>query len=104
MVYTGPVTVTEDTFFRIAAWTEDGGYSERLNLHITVKTDILGDVNADGFVTASDLTVLARHVAKIEVMADSQALQNADVTGDGKINAEDLTHLARYVAEIIPSL
>ncbi|MBR4862128.1 MAG: chitobiase/beta-hexosaminidase C-terminal domain-containing protein, partial [Firmicutes bacterium] len=39
MVYTGPVTITEDTFFRIAAWTEDGGYSERLNLHITVKEE-----------------------------------------------------------------
>jgi len=36
-IYDGPVTITEDTFFRIAAWTEAGGYSERLNLHIRVK-------------------------------------------------------------------
>ena len=36
-IYDGPVTITEDTFFRIVAWTEAGGYSERLNLHIRVK-------------------------------------------------------------------
>lgn len=35
LVYTGPITITEDTFVRIAAWSETGGYSERLNLHIT---------------------------------------------------------------------
>ena len=35
-IYDGPITITEDTFFRIAAWTEAGGYSERLNLHIRV--------------------------------------------------------------------
>lgn len=34
---TGPIPVTEDCFFRIAAWTEAGGYSERLNLRIRVK-------------------------------------------------------------------
>ncbi|MBQ7669942.1 MAG: chitobiase/beta-hexosaminidase C-terminal domain-containing protein, partial [Clostridia bacterium] len=34
LVYDGPITITEDTFVRIAAWTETGGYSERLNLHI----------------------------------------------------------------------
>ena len=39
-IYDGPVTITEDTFFRIAAWTEAGGYSERLNLHIAVKVDV----------------------------------------------------------------
>ncbi|MBE5970959.1 MAG: hypothetical protein E7246_00360 [Lachnoclostridium sp.] len=36
MVYDGPIEITEDTYFRIAAWTKAGGYSERLNLHITV--------------------------------------------------------------------
>jgi len=34
LVYDGPITITEDTFVRIAAWSETGGYSERLNLHI----------------------------------------------------------------------
>lgn len=35
-IYTGPVAITEDTLFRIASWTESGGYSERLNLRISV--------------------------------------------------------------------
>jgi hypothetical protein len=35
-VYTDPITITEDTYFRIAAWTQAGGYSERLNLHIEI--------------------------------------------------------------------
>ena len=38
-IYDGSITITEDTFFRIAAWTAAGGYSERLNLHITIKVD-----------------------------------------------------------------
>ena len=31
-----PIVITETTFLRIAAWTEAGGYSERLNLHLRV--------------------------------------------------------------------
>lgn len=63
-----------------------------------------GDVNTDGVVTAADLTLLARHVAKIEVITDPVALLNADVTGDGSVSAEDLTKLARYIAKIIQTL
>ncbi|MBQ4372027.1 MAG: dockerin type I repeat-containing protein, partial [Firmicutes bacterium] len=62
---------------------------------------LLGDVNCDGEVTAADLTKLARHVAKIELLEDSAALQAADVTKDDAISAADLTKLARYVAQII---
>ena len=36
-VYTGPITITGSGFYRIAAYTEEGGYSERLNLHIIVE-------------------------------------------------------------------
>ena len=36
LTYTGPITLTKSGFYRIAAWTQSGGYSERLNLHITV--------------------------------------------------------------------
>ncbi len=65
------------------------------------KPFLLGDVNCDGEVTAADLTKLARHVAKIETLEDSAALQAADVTKDDAISAADLTKLARYVAQII---
>ncbi|MCD8359169.1 MAG: dockerin type I repeat-containing protein, partial [Oscillospiraceae bacterium] len=63
-----------------------------------------GDLNGDGEVNASDLTILARHVGKVETMEDETALANADVTGDGNVDASDLTKLAQYVGKIISSL
>jgi hypothetical protein len=62
---------------------------------------VLGDLNLDGDVDAEDLTILARHVAGIEMLTDKTAMDNADVNGDGEIDAEDLTNHARYVAGII---
>ncbi len=63
-----------------------------------------GDVNNDGSIDASDLTALARHIAKIDVIRDLACLDAADVTYDGAISAADLTKLARYVAKIITDL
>ena len=63
-----------------------------------------GDVNGDSVVDAKDLTVLARHVARIETITDATRLKNADVTGEGEVTAADLTKLARYVARIISEL
>ena len=62
--YDGPITITEDTFFRIAAWTQAGGYSERLNLHITVK--------------AEDVHLCKDHLTRVEA-------KPADCTVDGNI-------------------
>ncbi len=63
-----------------------------------------GDLNGDGEVNASDLTILARHVGKVEYITDETALANADVTGDGSVDASDLTKLEQYVGKIISSL
>ena len=63
-------------------------------------TGMLGDFDDDGEITAEDLTLLARHVAGIEMLT-GQALENADVDGSGEIDANDLTKHARYVAGII---
>ncbi len=63
-----------------------------------------GDLNGDGEVDASDLTILARHVGKVEYITDETAIVNADVTGDGNVDASDLTKLAQYVGKIISSL
>ena len=65
---------------------------------------VYGDVNGDGKVGAKDLTVLARHISKIEKITDSTLLKNADVTHDDKVNAKDLTKLAKYVSKIIRTL
>lgn len=60
----------------------------------------LGDLNLDSKVNSDDLTLLARHVARIELLEDT-ALANADVNRDGLINSDDLTKHARFVARII---
>ena len=65
---------------------------------------VLGDVNSDNAVNAQDLTVLARHLAKIQILADARELKAADTDRDGIIDASDLTTLAKYVAKIIPAL
>jgi hypothetical protein len=67
---------------------------------VTVANGLLGDVNLDGTIDAKDLTVLARHSAKIEYITDSRALANADINQDGNVTASDLTKLARHVAKI----
>ena len=59
-----------------------------------------GDVDLDGDVDADDLTLLARHTSKIELLT-GVALANADVDRDGDVDADDLTLHARYVAKII---
>ena len=61
---------------------------------------LLGDVTLNNKVDAEDLTMLARHVAKIEIMTDNQRLVNGDVDLSNLIDAVDLTKLARHVAKI----
>lgn len=70
---------------------DDGGY-------------LLGDADKDGTVTMNDATMVARHVAKIELITDPVSLANAEVTGDAGLTMDDATKIARYVAKIISSL
>lgn len=69
----------------------------------SVKIYQTGDINLDGIISASDLTVLARHLARIEVISDTNSIKAADASMDGKISAADLTALAKYLAKIISS-
>lgn len=55
------------------------------------------DLNGDKKVNATDLTILARHVAKIERITDADKLKLADMNGDTLVTAADLTALARYI-------
>ena len=63
---------------------------------------VLGDVTGDKQVTADDLTLLSRHVAKIEELT-GDALAAADVNRDRQVDANDLTVMSRFVASIILS-
>ncbi len=68
---------------------------------------LLGDVNFDGTVGATDLTVLARAVADIEELPMEgyqfdgvSRTPLGDLNLDGAMGADDLTALARHVAKI----
>ena len=65
---------------------------------------VKGDVDGNKDVDASDLTVLARHVGKIEEITDAKLLKNADVDGVAGVDANDLTKLARFVGKIDTTL
>ena len=99
--YTGPIKLTESGFYRIAAYTDEGGYSERINLHITVTETmpLLGDVDRDGEVEIRDATWIQRSVADIEIPFTIKKL-TADVDGDGEITVMDATLIQYYLANM----
>ena len=63
----------------------------------------IGDVDLDGIISATDITRLARHLAKIDPITDEISAKTCDTNRDGIISAADLTMLARYIAKIISS-
>jgi hypothetical protein len=60
-----------------------------------VQTDLPGDCDGDGRISASDITRLAQYVAGWNVEISESG---ADCDGDGRITANDIARLAQYVA------
>ena len=58
-----------------------------------------GDVDNDGVTNSEDLTDLAKHIEKSELLT-GQKLLNADINGDGVIDNKDLNILSRTIAGI----
>ena len=76
-----------------------------LTLTITgdAPTVLYGDVNGDGKIDVTDVTMLQRRIAQL-LTAEEQAkfqTQNADVSGDGKIDVTDVTLLQQRIAQLI---
>jgi hypothetical protein len=63
---------------------------------------MIGDVNTDGEINSTDMTVLKRHLLKKTTLA-GENLVNADTNGDGDVNSTDLTLLKRYILRKITS-
>lgn len=59
-------------------------------------TGTLGDVNDDGYINVTDLTLTAAHVKSIRFMTDEVQLL-ADVNCDGTVNITDITRLAAHI-------
>ncbi|MBR6046020.1 MAG: hypothetical protein IKP47_10350 [Ruminococcus sp.] len=68
------------------------------NVVIRVQTLRKGDVNSDGHVDVTDLTILARSLAKWTGYAAQVNEANADVDGDGEVTVTDYSILARALA------
>ncbi len=63
---------------------------------------LFGDVDLNGKVQASDARRILRHAAKLELIADAQALPLADVDGNGKIAAADARLALRMASKMDP--
>ena len=56
---------------------------------------LLGDVNGDGHINASDAILIMRHVLGVITLTDEQMIR-ADYNQDGQINASDALGIMRY--------
>ncbi|MBQ8966161.1 leucine-rich repeat protein [Ruminococcus sp.] len=60
---------------------------------------VRGDVNGDGEVNVTDVTLTAAHVKAISAL-EGDRLEAADVNGDGDVNVTDLSAIAAHVKGI----
>ncbi|MHB1452908.1 MAG: dockerin type I domain-containing protein [Saccharofermentanales bacterium] len=60
---------------------------------------VYGDLNGEGKVNSTDLTILRSHILKSKSIA-SAYLAAADVNQDGKVNSTDLTIMKRHILRI----
>ena len=66
------------------------------NVTQDVKIHLIGDINGDGSVLASDNTLMMRHIRKTSLLTGYQ-FQCADINGDGKVLASDNTLMMRHI-------
>lgn len=105
--YTYVVTATlRHYYYDGSALTSVKRSYELVHADFVVRSTVppVGDINLDGKVNKTDLTLAARHVAQIEPITDLTGLLNADVNGDGEVDSIDLTQLAQYISGKISSL
>ena len=95
-LYTGPITVNEDTVI-VAYAVLDGYEDSNTNLFIyTVKKPILLDVNCDGVVSILDATEIQKYlVSMVEFNGTQKSV--ADANGDGVVSILDATEIQKYL-------
>ena len=71
---------------------------------LDAKIYLKGDMNLDGVVDMKDAAMLQRHVLKIDIAEDENALAVCELTGDGIVDMKDAAKLTRYVIKVIDSL
>ena len=63
------------------------------------KKIVKGDVNGDGYITSTDMTLVRKHYMKIALLK-GDALKAADVNGDGYITSTDMTLIRKHYMKI----
>ena len=58
----------------------------------------IGDVNLDGIISITDVTLIQRYIAEFEIFTDGQ-LAAADTDGSGEVDIDDVTLLQMFIAE-----
>lgn len=61
---------------------------------------IKGDLNGDGRRTLADVSILRKHILKIQLINDSKYKEVADLNGDGKITLADVSILRKVILNI----
>ena len=98
-VVDGVVTAVAEGTATITVTTDDGAKTATCAVTVNAAPAVkVGDVNGDGNVTAKDVTVLARYIAKWTGY-ETVNTTAADANGDGNVTAKDVTVLARYIAK-----
>ena len=59
------------------------------------QTDVLGDIDGDGKISAKDSLLVQRYVIKLKELDENQ-LKSADVNADGKVTNKDALSILRY--------
>ncbi|MHB8962281.1 MAG: cadherin-like beta sandwich domain-containing protein [Saccharofermentanales bacterium] len=60
---------------------------------------VYGDINGEGKVNSTDLTILRSHILKTKLIAPAYQAA-ADVNRDGKVNSTDLTIMKRHILRL----
>lgn len=79
-----------DTITMLCLITDDGGWI--VPDGSTIPEKITGDINADGSVTLTDISLLQKHLINVAPL-DAEQTERADVNPDGKINVLDFVRL-----------
>ena len=79
----------------ITVTTEDGNKKAFCFINVSEENGMLGDINQDGSINASDALLALRHAVKEIVLSGDQFIR-ADVTKDNVVNASDALQILRY--------
>ena len=63
---------------------------------VILTTGHIGDVNNDGQINVTDITIVAAHIKSRRLLED-EAQVLADINGDGSINVTDITRIAAHI-------